>query len=245
MTMAVNSAEPGEESRAWSMYTLGNLYLSQGKADTAERVFRAILEERPNYGFAFNGLATVASVRADYGSAIESLVKASQLASEHQFVEHLGDLYLAMGQKQSAEGIDAKVLETFEQHEKGGWNIDREFALYCANHQIRLGEALQRAKRDYERRPNNIDALDTYAWTLFSNGNAKDAVPYIERAMKLGTRRADLHYHAGKIYQATGQKPKAIAELNEAFQQSLYVNPLYRQSARTALDSMNRLASAE
>jgi tetratricopeptide (TPR) repeat protein len=245
MTMAVNAGEPGDENRAWTMYMLGNLYLSEGKADTADRIYQAILEERPNYAFALNGRASVAAAHGHFPSAIELLVKASQLASEHQFIEHLGDLYLAMGHRENAGGIDARVLETFDQHEKGGWNIDREYALYCANHDIHLSEALMRARRDYLRRPGNIDALDTYAWTLYKNGRASEGLIYIEEAMKLGTRRADFHYHAGMIYQATGERAKAIAELNRSFNQSLYVNVLYLTPARNALESMKRIAMAE
>jgi tetratricopeptide (TPR) repeat protein len=95
--------------------------------------------------------------------------------------------------------------------------------------------ALARAKREYDRRPDNIDAQDTYAWALYKNGRAAEAIPYIEKATRLGSLNAPVHYHAGMIYQAAGNRAKASAELKAALKASPYLTPLYLGSAKTAL----------
>src|SRR5439155_8449682 len=119
---------------------------------------------------------------------------------EHIFVEQLSDLYLAMGQSESARQLEQKALEAFALHEKDGWNIDREYAAFCLNHNINMVEAKDRAQRQYKIRPNNIDAADTYAWALFKSGSPKDAVPVIEQALRMKTINPNLHYHAAMIY---------------------------------------------
>jgi tetratricopeptide (TPR) repeat protein len=244
MFLAIRAGVQGQEDRAWAMYNLGNLYLNQGKLDTAEYIYKAILEERPNYGFALSGLASISNARSNHTEAIERLVKASQLSSEHIFIEQLADIYTAIGEKQSADAMNTKVIETFRQHEEGGWNIDREYAMFCANHGIDLQEAVKRAKREYERRPNNIDALDTYAWALHRSGESAEAIPFIERAMQLGTKRSELHYHAGMIYNAVGRRDRATAQLEIALKENPFLNVLYRDSARETLASMKHLALA-
>ncbi|MEO5929385.1 MAG: tetratricopeptide repeat protein, partial [Candidatus Kapaibacterium sp.] len=241
MKMAADAGAPGTEERSWALYNLANLFLNQGKLDTAAFIYNGILEERPNYPYALNGLASVKAARKDYGDGIELLVKASQLAPEHLFFEQLSDIYLAMDQKDQAGTMEKRVLDAFEQHEKGGWNVDREYAIYCANHDIKLPEALMRAKRELDRRPDNIDVQDTYAWCLYKNGKAAEAVPYIEQAMRFKSDNPILHYHAGMIYTAAGNKGKAASELRAALRDNPYMNILYADDARKALDSMRKI----
>lgn len=235
MKMAADAGVQGDEDRAWALYNLGNLFLNQGKLDTAKYIFNGILEERPNYGFALSGLAAVDAARGDYADAIAKLVDASQRSPEHLFIEQLSDIYVAMGDTENARTLEAKALDAFALHEKGGWNIDREYAIYCANHNIRPAEALERAGREYERRPENIDVLDTYAWTLYRNGRAGEAVAFIERALAHDSVSDMLRYHAGMIYKAVGNRAKAAQMLTAAFHENPYLRPIARAEARKAL----------
>lgn len=243
MKMALDAGVPGQENRAWVAYNLGNLYLNGGHLDTAEHIFRAILEERPGYGFAMAGLAAIECARQNYPAAIEQLVKASQTTPEHLFIERLADIYLAMGQKESARTMEEKVLTTFAQHEQDGWNVDREYAQFCADHSIHLDEALIHARREIDRRPDNIDALQTYAWALLRNGRGTEAVPYIERAMRLDSNNAMLNYYAGMIYHAAGRSDLALKRLNAAVTTMPYMTVLSRDTVERTLVSLQALAS--
>ncbi len=245
MQMAGDAGVAGQENRAWAFYNLGKLYLNEGKLDTAEYIFNGILKERPQYGYAISGLAQVRCAQGDFKKAIELLSKASETTPDHVFLEQLADIYKATGDALSAEGTAKIVLKSFEQHEKAGWNVDKEYALFCANHDINLDEALSHAQREFERRPKNIDALDAYAWALYKNGKANDAVPFIEQALKLNTKSSQLVYHAGMIYEAAGQTQKAVAKLQEALNINPYINVLYVESARKALQKMNAVASIQ
>jgi tetratricopeptide (TPR) repeat protein len=235
MRMASDAGVAGHESRAWALYQLGMLYLQQGKADTAAFIFKGILEERPNYAYATAGLAQVNSAKKNYTEAIELLRQAYKIVPDHGFIEQLVEVYRAAGEVKFADSTAQEVLKTFGQHEKGGWNINREFAMFCANHDINLAAALKRAKSEYEARPNNIDVLETYAWALYKDGQAQNAVPLIEQAMKLNTRRATLSYHVGMIYFAAHQREKAKAHLQRSLAENLYLHPLYFAEAQRTL----------
>ena len=224
MKMAADAGVYGQENRAWALYNLGKLFLNQGNLDTAAYIFKGILEERPDYAYAMSGLAQVRRAKGETQGAVDLVTKAYQQTPEHVFVEQLADIYRATGQTQSADGVAKIVLQAFEQHEKDGWNINREYAMFCANHGMNLKEALDRAKNEFDLRPDNIDVLETYAWTLYKNGKGAEAVPYIEKAMRLRTRSFTLHYHAGAIYAAAGIKDSADAYFARAKNENRFVN---------------------
>jgi tetratricopeptide (TPR) repeat protein len=227
MKWAADAGVFGQENRAWALYTLGRLFLNEGKLDTADYIFKGILEERPEYAYAMSGLAQVRLARGESKEAVDLITKAYQLVPEHLFVEQLADIYQSTGQTQSAEGVAKIVLRAYEQHETDGWNINREYAMFCANHEINLPEALARAKKEFDLRPDNIDVLDTYAWTLLRNGRGAEAVPLIERAMRLHTRNSMMHYHAGMIYAAAGMQDRARLYFDQARTENRYVDLLF------------------
>ncbi len=235
MRLAADAGVTGHENHAWALYHLGMLYFQKGKLDTATYIFKGILEERPNYSYSLSGLAQINSARKNYAEAVTLLRQALTLTPEHVFLEQLADAYRFSGDLDRADSTAQEVLKTFGQHEKGGWNINREFAMFCANHDMNLAAALKRAKTEYEARPDNIDVQETYAWLLYKNGQPHEAAPIIERAMKLNTRRATLFYHAGMIYFAANQPGKAQTHLQRAFAENLSIYPLYLATAQKTL----------
>ncbi|MEE9288411.1 MAG: tetratricopeptide repeat protein [Bacteroidota bacterium] len=232
MKLAANAGVFGHENRAWALYNLGTLYLNEGKLDIAAYVFQGILEERPNYAYGLGGLAEVNSRRGDYAEAIELVETAYEVIPSHHFLEELANIYRASGQMEKARSTAVRALEAMQQDEQRGWHIDQEYAIFCADQELNLREALKRAQSAYERRPNNIDVLETYAWVLYKNGKAVEAVPYIERAMRLNTQNSTLHYRAGMIYCAAGQEEEALAHLERSLNLNPSVNAYRLEGAR-------------
>jgi len=240
MMMASEAGVHGQENRAWTLYTIGKLYLQEGSLDTAEWIFKGILVERPHYAFALSGIAHVRFFQQKYDEAASLLQQAWNTTPKHTFLEQLATVYRAAGKPQDAEKTIQLVLKEFTDHEKEGWNVDRKYAAFCLEQNINLPQALERAEREYRSRPNNIDVLDTYAWALFRTGRANDAVPIIERALRMGTRNATMKYHAAQIYNAVGELHKAAALLRE----SLTINPYVRVQHAPEVDTLlNRLQS--
>ena len=199
MKMACEAGVAGLENRAWALYQMGALYVKEGKLDTAEYIYQGLLDERPNYPFAFSGLAQICSARADYENAIQLLLRAYEVAPEHEFMEKIIEIYRASGKTQTADNLVEMVLAAFRQHEEQGWDVNLEFARFCTNENIYLDEALIRIEEEYHRRANNIDVLETYARVLYKKDRAKEAAPLIKKALELNKSDPELNYLSGKI----------------------------------------------
>jgi tetratricopeptide (TPR) repeat protein len=237
MLLASNAGVSGQENRAWALYNLGKMLIEQGKLDSAKFIFEGILEERPNYPYALSGLANIYGVKKEHRKSIELLEKAFSYVQDHSFFEQIADFYQLIGYKEKQEEFIDKALFEFDEHERDGWNVNHEYAVFCLNHNINLNESLERAKKDYEFRPINIDALDTYAWALHKNGKSKEAVKYIEQAMRLNTNRGIMLYHAGMIYNSVGEKNLSEKYLQLALKQNPSIFPLYAENASKVLAS--------
>jgi tetratricopeptide (TPR) repeat protein len=232
MRLAANAGIQGQENRSWVLYNVGLLLLQKNATSDAERIFRGVLDERPRYPFALSGLARIEAARGEYFKAIELLVQAMQLTPEHLFVEQVADVYRAMGEHESAKEMADKVLAAFVQHEQEGWNINREYALFCLQHNINLTDALDKARKDYTARPTNIDALDVYAFALYKNGRAAEAVLYIEQALRLHSTNPVLAYHAGLIFGANGQHERSKIMMKAAAQGNLAAHTAYTSESK-------------
>ncbi|MBM2840476.1 MAG: hypothetical protein HW412_1004, partial [Bacteroidetes bacterium] len=154
----------------------------------------------------------------------------------------LVDLYQSVGRTDDVVKTTSLVLKEFEDHQQEGWNVGREYAMFAANHGINLAETLNKAEQEYKSRPDNIDALQTYAWALHKNGKSDEAVPYIERALRLGTRNPTLFYQAGMIYRSAGKSAQGDEYLRKALKLNPVFHPLFAADARKALGLNNTMA---
>jgi tetratricopeptide (TPR) repeat protein len=235
MLLAADAGVSGSEGRSWTLYQLGNLFFQSGKLDTAAFIFNGILEERPGYAYAKSGLAMVHLARAEYTDAIRELATALQALPEHVFLEQLADVYIAMGDTSNARTLETRVFAAFDQHEKDGWNVDREYAQFAADHGVRLDEAVTRAEREWKRRPNNADAIETYAWTLYKDGSPQEAETVIDRGLKSGILTPTMHYHAAIIFASEGKSANAQQEWKSAITRMPYTRPALARETQTFL----------
>ena len=236
MKMACDAGMVGQENRAWALYQLGKLYFNEGRLDTAEFIYKGIVQERPAYAHALSGLAQIMSSRGDYAGGVDLLKQIYRATPDHAFLEQLVEAYTVAGQKDEAQKMTQLVLESYAQHEQEGWQIDLEYARFCSNYELNLAEALQRAEREYRRRPGNIEVLETYAWALNQNGQPERAWPLMEQALRLKTPRALLYYRAGMIAKALHDTQHA----QEYLARALAINPHF--SAREAQRARSVLA---
>jgi tetratricopeptide (TPR) repeat protein len=237
MLLASDAGLSGSENRSWALYQLGNLFFQSGKMDTAAFIFNGILEERPGYAYAKSGLAMIHLAKGEYVDAIRELATALQTLPEHVFLEQLADVYIAMGDTANARTLETRVFAAFDQHEKDGWNVDREYAQFAADHGVRLSEAVVRAEREWNRRPNNADAIETYAWALYKKGDANGAATIMERGLKSGIVTPTMHYHAAIIYAALGNTTNAQQQWQWAVARVPYTRPALARDTRSFLAS--------
>ena len=151
-----------------------------------------------------------------------------------EFVIALGELQEHEGQLAAAQQSYDLVRVIDKLSASGGVDVDLELALFDADHGADLAATVARAREVLARRPS-IYAADTLAWALYRAGNITEARTYSNHALRLGTRDAQLHFHAGMIALAAGDKPGAKAELSLALQINPHFNVLRADEARAML----------
>jgi len=238
MSLAANAGLSGRTERSWALYQLGNLYLAEAAPDTARRVFEGLLEEDADFAPALAGLGHVAMVEGDAREAVRQLEEARALRPLEMIDELLVEAYTMAGDERAANAAADRVLAALHGARAFGEIVDMEEADFLADRGEDLDRALEMARHQQARRPGHLHANETLAWTLFKTGDAAEAVPYIERAMRLGTGDAMVHYRAARIYDAVGQRDVAARHLRAAIDGNLSV-----ESPSTAAQAQTLLAS--
>ncbi len=244
MRLAVDAGAYGQADRAWAVYQLANLYLADAKPDTAAYLFNGLLEERPDYARAVAGLGHVALVKGETDEAIRRLETAYGMAPLDLAQELLAEAYAVKGDERRAAAAIEKVREGLADARAMGEIVEMEEADLMLDHGIEVERALEMARRQVERRPGHLHANETYAWALHHNGRSAEAVPYVERAMRLGTGDAMVHFRAGLIYDGAGNAAEAARHLRLALGSHLGIeSPTAADEARAKLASLEGSAS--
>lgn len=149
----------------------------------------------------------------------------------------LGDVYARTGAREEARRQYDLVEYIGRLSSLDAALYNRELALFYADHDVKLAEALALARKELEIR-QDVYAHDLLAWALYKNGQAADAAAEIARALRLGTRDARLFFHAGMIHHRLGEPGAARAHLERA----LAINPRFHivqadVAARTLAES--------
>jgi tetratricopeptide (TPR) repeat protein len=234
--------ENAQESRAWYHLQLGHLYFNSGDIDGADQQYATSLDTFPNYVHAIAGLGEVNAARGDYDKAVSLYEQVAARQPAPEYVVALGDLYSAAGDLERARR-QYDLVETIDDlYKANGINTDLEMALFLANHDLRLDEALARARSEYELRPASVHTADVLAWALYKSGRYEDALTYSREALLLGTQDSLILFHAGMIEYQLGDHDGARAHLGRA----LGINPsfslLHAEEAERTLDELQALA---
>lgn len=210
--MAVAAGYPGAEDKSWARMVLAHLYEDSNALDKAKAQYEVALSERPDYPFALAGLGNVARLRKDYPKAIEYYEKARSVMADAAFFEALIELYTLNGQHDKASTcakatIDALLSDHISaaKDKSMGHYSDMELAhLYLITNQ--LDQALQHARAEQQRRPDNIDACETLARVLFKMGKSGEAAPLMETALRTHSQKPERLVLAGQVKIANGQQ---------------------------------------
>jgi len=237
MRLAAETGLASDEGTLWSQVQLGHLYFNSGNFAQAERAYRQALFFRPDYPYALAGLARLDAARGDYYDAIAIYATLVERLPLPEFVIVLGELYEVTGQTDEASRQYDLVRAIQQLNAEAGVNVDLELALFDADHGVDAGQAVERARAAYGRRPT-IYAADALAWSLYRAGDYAAAWSYTREALRLGTQDALLHYHAGMIALALGDGASARRHLNAALTLNPTFSVLHAERARSALESL-------
>lgn len=217
-----SSTRQDAEGYAWYRTHLGDELMKAGRLKEAEREFDFALEALPNYHIALAAKARARAAANDFSSAVELYKQSQERVPLPDTAIALGDLYAKLGQTDEAQK-QYELVEFIERSSvAGAATYSRQLALFWANHDKQLDGALLIAQSERAARAD-IYTCDALAWCLYKTNDLKGAKAAIDEALRLGTRDALLHYHAGMIYEKLGDQSSAIKHLSRA----LEINPSF------------------
>jgi len=230
-------AQLPSENLAWLYYELGEYFTQAGDALSANAAYVAALGIHPGDYRALAGLAKLRANNGRYAEAIVLYQKAVAVVPMPIFVGELGDLYARTGNMVEAKkqyqlveyiGLLGKINQVLH---------NRDLALFYADHDLKLPEALTLARKEFEVR-HDVYTWDALAWALYKNGQYKEAGKADENALAQGTKDSLLLYHAGMIAAKLGDASLARTELTKALQINPHFHLIYADAARQRLASM-------
>ena len=235
MAMAVragNGRDP--EPLAWCLVQSGNLHFTQGDFSMAEAAYQRALAVFPQYYQALAALGRVRGAQQRYPEAIELYRQAVTSVPAPDTVAALGDLLALTGKADAAEKQYALVEYIEHVNEVNQITYNRQLALFYADHNRKLDEAVKLAEAELERR-HDIYTYDTLAWGYYKKGRFADAGKAMEQALRLGTRDASLFFHAGMIAHGLGESETARDYLHRALDTNPYFSLFGVEPIRSTL----------
>ncbi len=244
------SAGATAENMAWFEEKMGESLVMMGRSDEAQIAFKKTLELYPRSYKAYANLCRLAIGRGDWKAAIECGDRSNAIAPMPDILAMVGDAYAQLGNRQAAESQYLKVvalagkpsgpangLHEFAGATGGhGHTLDRQYAMFCADHSRDLDGGYACALRELQVR-RDVFAFDTFAWICLKRGEIDEARRAIDLALSHGTRDARMLYHAGRIYAAANRPQEAASFLNQALDLDPDFDALEAQDARSLLDA--------
>ena len=229
------------ENLAWLYYELGEFLVEAGDTASADEAYLTALTIHPGD---YRALASLAKLRANngrYQEAIELYQRAIAVVPMPLFVAELGDLYTRAGNTAEAQkqyqlveyiGLLGHINQVLH---------NRDLALFYADHNIKLPEALDLARKELDVR-HDVYTWDALAWALYKNGQYDEAAKASQKALQNGTRDSLLLFHAGMIAKRAGQPEQAKTQLSAALQTNPHFHLLYSEEAQKQLGLLNTQA---
>ena len=233
MKRAVSAAASTSEPAAWSLVELGNLYYNSGRLRPAARAYREALARFPGYHRAQAALGRVAAAQGRIDRSVALYDRALETVPLPEYAARLGETLTAAGR--SAEAANAYELVEAMQRllEANGARTELETALVDLDRNVRLVDALSRAREAYEER-RSIEAEDVLAWALLRNGKCGEALRHSKLALRLGTHDALKLFHRGMIERCLGRTAAARGAFTAALEINPYFSPRWAPVAREA-----------
>lgn len=224
------------EQVAWFFLRLGDFNLRYGAADAAENVFREGLRYEPNDFRLMSGLARVEFVRGNWRQAISYALRTGDHA-DLATLSLLGDSYRALGDSTRAAAMFEQVVQQARANPEP---YNRQWTQFMLDHQYALPEALSVLQREIAERPDVL-GYDQLAWAYHLTGDKVRATAAIERALRMGTQDAMLHFHAAEIAFARGDVSKARKHFKRVMEINPSFHPIWAPQARSRLAALGRV----
>jgi tetratricopeptide (TPR) repeat protein len=226
------------ENLAWLYYELGEYESQAGDISAANSAYLTALTVHPGDYRAMAGLGKLRGNQGRYAEAIKLYQSAVAVVPMPMFVAELGDMYTRAGNSAEAKkqyqlveyiGLLGHINQVLH---------NRDLALFYADHDIKLEEALILAHKEFEVR-HDIYTWDALAWALYKNGKYQEASDAMDHALRPGARDALLFFHAGMISSRLGQPSPAKDRLQTALSINPHFHVIYSEVAQQQLKALD------
>jgi tetratricopeptide (TPR) repeat protein len=226
---AVQTQEP-RENLAWLYFELGERYFQTGDLASAAQSYSAGITADPNHYRSLAGLAKVRAAQGRFEESIQLYQRSIAIIPFPAYVAELGDVYAKIGKTVEAQQQYDLVEYIAHLSKLNQVLANRELALFYADHDIKLAEALTFARKELEVR-HDVYTWDVLAWVLYKNGQMEEASAAMKNALTLNTNDPLLLFHAGMIYHSLGKDSDSEQFLSRALKANPHFNIFYADLA--------------
>ena len=242
MQKAIKAGAPYAENTAWCRAKLATMLFQDGALLPAEQTLAPALAAAPQNIHVLLAAGRIAVARRDFAAAGRFYQTVLDAAPNHEALAALGDLAAANGEKEKAEQYYRKV-EALNAAFTSAGHSHMLMAKFYADHDRNLVEALRLGEQ--RKLTRNVLEADILAWVYFKSGDLPHAREAIKRALSHDTPDAEMHYHAGMIAAASGDRGAAQKELGKAFSLNPKFSLLQAPIAQRMLDQIAGRSAAK
>ena len=236
MERAIKAGAPFAENTAWCRAKLATMQFHDGAYVPAAQTLAPALAADSRNTHVLLAAGRIAAARQDFSAARKHYETILDAGPNHEALAALGDLAAQEGDAEAAEEYFVQVEAL---HRAGGAHDHMQMAKFYADHDRNPVEALRLAEQ--HKLTRNVLEADVLAWVYFKNGDQPRAIEAIKRALSRNTPDAEMHFHAGMIADAAGDRASAQKHL----QQALSFSPQFSvRQAPIAVKTLDRLGSA-
>lgn len=204
----------------WEQYVMISNYL--GKFENVNKVYKKAILKFPDeiklHIFIAYSLFELEMFQESIDvSQVAIHIKEAEKEDKIQVMNQLADSYRGLQQYEVSDSI----YETILMIDPENLLIRNNYSYYLSLRSKNLQKAEELSRLTIRKEPNNPTYLDTYGWILYMQGNYKEALKYLESAIKNGAyNSAEVLDHYGDAAYKLGRCSEAI----EAWQEALKYN---------------------
>lgn len=240
MTQALATVANDPEKRtqkAWVLTMLAEMDLQTNEMARAEKRFREALAADPNTHYAYWRLAAIHQHKGQLQEArhiMHDLVhQQPRMAYQMTYAKIWQDLKRPERARYWYGKAEAKALAELKAGDYG--HVRDLVALYAATGK-HLDKALSYALKEFQEIRQDAEGAEWVGWLYYLNGQAEKGMPYIRKAMRLGTATPRFQLRAALVSHAAGDTLLAAQLIHLANSESTLVDPELAKRANELRD---------
>ncbi len=227
------------ENLAWLYFELGERYFQTGELENAGLSYQSGMIADANHYRSIAGLAKVRAAQGKFDESIQLYQRSLAIIPFPVYVAELGDVYKKMGRTAEAQQQYDLVEYIGHLSKLNEVLANRELALFYADQNIKLAEALELARKELELR-HDVYTWDALAWVLYRNGRFQEAADAVDKGLALHTNDSLILFHAGMIYHSLDKDSDAEDFLRRALKANPHFHVFQAEVASRTLEDISQ-----